>query len=185
MTKLPIKKGIRYKGYEDELQGAKIEAAFLLKEVNACGPKETMRLHQELLPKLFRKLGKNTWFEVPMNVDYGQATEIGDDCYFNHHLSIGDGALVKIGNGVIVGPYVGLYTATHPLNPKERAEGWQTAAPIEIGNNVWIGANVTILGGVKIGANSVIGAGSVVTRNIPANTLAYGVPAKPVRKLNK
>ena len=183
MTKLPIEKGVRFKGYEDELQGAKIEAAFLLKEINSCGPKETMHLHQELLPKLFRKLGKNTWFEVPMNVDYGQATEIGDDCYFNHHLSIGDGALVKIGNGVIVGPYVGFYTAAHPLDSSERAEGWQTASPINIGDHVWIGANVTILGGVTIGANSVIGAGSVVTRDIPENTLAYGVPAKPVKQI--
>ena len=183
MTKLPIEKGMRFKGYEDELQEAKIEAASLLKEINACCPKESMYLHQELLPKLFRKLGKNTWFEVPMNIDYGKATEIGDNCYFNHHLSIGDGALVKIGNGVIVGPYVGFYTAAHPLDSAERAEGWQTASPIEVGDNVWIGANVTILGGVKIGKNSVIGAGSVVTKDIPENTLAYGVPAKPVKQI--
>ena len=84
---------------------------------------------------------------------------------------------------MIVGPYVGIYTAQHPLNSEQRKEGWQTVQDITIGNNVWIGANVTILSGVTIGDNAVIGAGSVVTKDIPTNTLAYGVPCKVIRKI--
>ena len=120
---------------------------------------------------------------MPLNCDYGCFTEIGNDCYFNHHLSIGDGGRVKIGNSVIVGPYVGIYTAEHPLDSEKRKEGLQKVQDITIGNNVWIGAHVTILSGVTIGDNSVIGAGSVVTKSIPSNTLAYGVPCQVVREI--
>ena len=120
---------------------------------------------------------------MPINCDYGCFTEIGSGCYFNHHLSIGDGGRVRIGNNVIVGPYVGFYTAEHPLDPEKRLAGWQTAQNITVGNNVWIGANVTILSGVEIGDNTVIGAGSVVTKSIPANVVACGVPCRVVKEI--
>ncbi|MCP4354243.1 MAG: sugar O-acetyltransferase [Proteobacteria bacterium] len=172
-----------YKGSDDDLLFKKHQASKLLYEINNSHPDNRMNIHENILPKLFSKLGKNTWFEFPFNCDYGEFIEIGNNCYFNHHLSIGDGALVKIGNNVIVGPYVGLYTAEHPLDCAKRKGGWQSAKPITIGNNVWIGANVTILGGVTIGENAVIGAGSVVTKSIPDNHLAYGNPCKIIREL--
>ena len=172
-----------YKGNDWDLLTLKRQAAEILVEINAVSPEKRPEIHKTLFPKLFKKLGENTWFEVPLNCDYGCFTEIGENCYFNHHLSIGDGGQVKIGNNVIVGPYVGIYTAQHPLDSEKRREGWQTVQNITIGNNVWIGANVTILSGVTIGDNSVIGAGSVVTKDIPSNTLAYGVPCKAIRTL--
>ncbi len=178
-----IKQNTPYKGNDLDLLFLKEKAAELLFEINHAHPNKRAELHQTLLPKLFDKLGTNTWFEFPFNCDYGCFTQIGNDCYFNHHLSIGDGGKVKIGDNVIVGPYVGIYTAQHPLDSQERRAGWQTVQNITIGNNVWIGANVTILSGVTIGDNVVIGAGSVITKNIPSNTLAYGVPCKVIRKI--
>ena len=178
-----IEPNTSYKGNDDELLALKEKAAEIVYKINTSSPSQRSKIHQDLLPKLFKKLGQNSWFEFPLNCDYGCFTEIGQNCYFNHHLSIGDGGKIKIGDNVIVGPYVGIYTAQHPLDPEERMAGWQTVQDITIGNNVWIGANVTILSGVTIGDNVAIGAGSVVTKDIPANTLAYGVPCKVIRRI--
>ena len=178
-----IKPNTPYKGNDDNLLFLKEKTAELLFDINHSRPNQRENIHKTLIPKLFKKLGENTWFEFPFNCDYGCFTEIGNDCYFNHHLSIGDGGKIKIGNNVIVGPYVGIYTAQHPLDSEERKQGWQIVQDITIGNNIWIGANVTILSGVTIGDNVVIGAGSVVTKSIPDNTLAYGVPCKVIRKI--
>lgn len=178
-----IKAGTLYKGNDSDLLYLKESTARLLHSINTSSPDERVKIHTDLFPRLFKRLGKNTWFETPFNCDYGQYIEIGENCYFNHHCSIGDGGKVVIGNNVIIGPYVGIYTAEHPLDATLRCEGWQSVQDITIGNNVWIGANVTILSGVSIGDNAVIGAGSVVTKNISANTLAYGVPCREIRKL--
>jgi len=180
---MKIKPGEPFMGSSYEMHLVKQKAAKIMYQINSSQPEERKMLHETVIPKLFKKLGEHTWFDFPFNCDYGVTTEIGSHCYFNHHLSIGDSGRVKIGDYVLVGPYVGFYTAQHPLNPKKRKEGWQTVQPITVGNNVWIGANCTILGGVKIGNNSVIGAGSLVTKSIPANSLAYGVPCRVIRKL--
>lgn len=172
-----------YKGNDPNLLQLKEKTAQVLYAINSAPPVERVKNHQNLFPLIFKRLGKNSWFELPFNCDYGQHIEIGENCYFNHHCSIGDGGKVIIGNNVLIGPYVGIYTAQHPLDSQQRLAGWQRVSDIEIGDNVWIGANCTILPGVKIGKNAVIGAGSVVTQNVPENTLAYGVPCRLIRKL--
>lgn len=83
----------------------------------------------------------------------------------------------------MLAPNVSLYTVGHPLDAELRNEGWEQAAPITIGNNVWIGGSVVILPGITIGDNVVIGAGSVVTKNIPANSLAVGNPCRILREI--
>lgn len=178
-----IKNNSLYKGNEPELLRLKEQTAKILHEINLASPIDREKSHRTLFPLIFNRLGKNTWFELPFNCDYGKHIEIGENCYFNHHCSIGDGGKVIIGNNVLIGPYVGIYTAQHPLDSKLRLEGWQSVSDIEIGDNVWIGANCTILSGVKIGNNTVIGAGSIVTKDIPENTLAYGVPCKIIKSL--
>ena len=183
IDQMNIKPGVPFMGTSNELHMVKQKAAEIVYQINSSKPSERVEIHKNVLPKLFKKLGENTWFDFPFNCDLGVTTEIGSHCYFNHHLSIGDSGKIKIGNHVLVGPYVGFYTAQHPLDSQKRKEGWQTVQPITIGDNVWIGANCTILGGVKIGDNAVIGAGSLVTKSIPANSLAYGVPCKVIRKL--
>lgn len=90
---------------------------------------------------------------------------------------------MTIGRNVLLGPRVGIYTAAHPLDAGTRATGAEFGAPIEIGDDVWIGGNAVILPGVKIGARSVIGAGSVVTKDIPADVVAAGTPCRVLRRL--
>ena len=92
---------------------------------------------------------------------------------------------MKIGDNVMFAPNVSLYTVGHPLHPELRNQGWEQAKPIVIGNNVWVGGNVVILGGVTIGDNAVIGAGSVVSKDIPANSLAVGNPCRVVRQIDE
>lgn len=90
----------------------------------------------------------------------------------------------EVGKNVLIGPNVTLCTTGHPVHPKHRADGMYSF-PVAIGDNAWIGANVVVLPGGTIGENSVIGAGAVVTKDIPANVIAFGSPCKVYREINK
>ena len=90
---------------------------------------------------------------------------------------------MTIGSDVLFGPNVQLYTATHPLDHRERRTGLESARPIEVGSDVWFGGGAIVCPGVRIGARSVIGAGSVVTRDIPEGVFAAGNPCRVVREL--
>ena len=92
---------------------------------------------------------------------------------------------MEFGDNVFIAPNCGFYTAGHPINIKERNEGIEYAKPIKVGNNVWIGGNVIVLPGVTIGDNVTIGAGSVVTKDIPSNVIAYGNPARVMKKIEE
>lgn len=170
--------------YDKEL----IEERLLCKEIchnyNNLSPLKTEE-RQELLRKLLGKTGENFLIEQPFYCDYGYNIEIGENFYANVNCVILDGAKVKFGNNVFVGPNCGIYTAGHPLDVKQRNQGLEYAYPIEIGDNVWIGAQVCILPGVSIGNNCVIGAGSVVTHDIPANSLAVGNPCRVIREITQ
>ena len=96
-----------------------------------------------------------------------------------------DGAEIKIGDNCFIGPNCGMYTAAHPIFFEERNKGLEKALPINIGDNVWIGGDVTILPGASIGNNSVIGAKSLVTKDIPANVVAFGNPCRVIRKISE
>ena len=104
--------------------------------------------------------------------DYGYNIHLGKNFYANHNCVILDCAKVTFGDHVMVGPNCGFYTACHPIDPQQRREGVEFARPITVGNDVWFGGSCTVLPGVTIGDGCVIGAGSVVTRDIPANTVA-------------
>lgn len=137
-----------------------------------------------LLRELLGAVGEGFHVESPFQCDYGYNITAGKQLYINHNCVILDCAQVRLGDNVMLGPNVGLYTAGHPLEAKVRSSGLEFAHPITIGDNVWIGGNAVVLGGVTIGENSVIAAGSVVTRDIPPNTLAAGVPCRPIRRLD-
>ena len=94
-----------------------------------------------------------------------------------------DVATVTIGDDVQIGPNVQLLTPTHPVEPGPRRDKWESAAPIVIGDNVWLGGGVIVCPGVTIGANTVVGAGAVVTRDLPADVVAVGNPARVIREL--
>lgn len=139
----------------------------------------------EILKSLLGKIGKDTTFVPPFWCDYGYHISVGDMFYANHNLVIQDGAGVTFGNSVFIGPNCCFTTAEHAIDPEMRKAGVEIAKPITVGNKVWIGAGSTILAGVTIGDNTVIGAGSVVTKSIPDNVVAVGVPCKVLRKITE
>lgn len=114
---------------------------------------------------------------APAYFDYGTYTHFGEGVFVNHSCYFMDGGTIYIGNNVFIGPFCGFYTASHPINFTDRNNGLEQALPIHIGDNCWLGANVSVLQGVTIGNGCVIAAGSVVTRDLPENSLAAGVPA--------
>nr|WP_144507452.1 sugar O-acetyltransferase [Bacillus mycoides] len=148
-------------------------------------------LRNNILKRLFHKLGKNAYIEPPFICDYGSQIEWGENSYANFNCLILDSASVKIGKNVMLGPNVNIYTATHSIYPSLRndieKEGLESlityAEPVVIEDGVWIGGGSIITPGVTIGSNSVIGAGSVVTKNIPANVVAVGNPCKVIKSI--
>ena len=150
---------------------------------NHCHP-NNKKEKQDILRGLLGHAGENIWIEAPAYFAYGCNTYIGENFYANFNLVVVDDIEVHIGNNVMVAPNVTLSVTGHPVDPEYRRGGTQFSLPIVIGDDVWIGANSVILPGVTIGDNSVIGAGSVVTQDIPANSVAYGVPCRVIREIN-
>lgn len=133
---------------------------------------------------VFKKFG-SSWIEPPFNVCVGKNTSIGNGCYFNFNTTFVDDYKITIGDHVLFGPSVSVITTGHPVHPELRDNGAAMyCAPVEIKNGAWLCSNVTVLPGVTIGKNSVIGAGSVVTKDIPDNVIAIGVPCKVLREIN-
>lgn len=94
-----------------------------------------------------------------------------------------DVAAITIGDDVQIGPKVQLLTPTHPVEAQPRREKWEAARPITIADNAWLGGGVIVLPGVTIGMNTVVGAGAVVTKDLPADVIAVGNPARVLRRL--
>lgn len=175
-------KGLPFEAWDKELSSDRRKAKKLCKMLNNTETFEKKK-RNEIFSILFQT-DKHPIIEPNFFCDYGYNIEFGDNFYSNHNLVILDGAKVKIGNNVMFGPNVGLYTAVHPINYEERNTGIEMAKEIHIGNNVWLGGGVTICPGVTIGDNCVIGAGSVVVKNISENSAAAGNPCKVIKKIN-
>ncbi|NDK32646.1 sugar O-acetyltransferase [Nesterenkonia haasae] len=138
---------------------------------------------QALLAELIGELGQDVQIRAPLRVDYGTHMSIGDRTFVNTGLVALDVAPITIGSDCLIGPNCQLLTPTHPLEAGPRRDKWESAEPIILEDNVWLGGGVIVCPGVTIGENSVIGAGAVVTRTIPANVVAVGNPARVVKKL--
>lgn len=136
-----------------------------------------------ILKTIFGELGDDAYIEPPFYCDKGPQIYIGKHFYANTDFMILDEAKVVIGDHVFIGPRVSIYTAAHPIYADIRNTGLEYAKNVIIGNDVWIGGNVVINPGVSIGNNVVIGSGSVVTKDIPDNVIAAGVPCKIIRKI--
>lgn len=141
---------------------------------------ESARAH---LVALLGSLGENAVIKPPLFVDYGENVHIGARTFINFNLTALDVAPIRIGEDCQIGPNVQLLTPTHPLESGPRRDKLEAARPITIRDNVWLGGGVIVCPGVTIGENSVIGAGAVVTKDIPANVVAVGNPARVVRNL--
>jgi maltose O-acetyltransferase len=174
--------GDLYIADDPELAAASLRAAELTRAFNDSSPAEHAE-RRRILKELLGSLGDGTEIRPPFYCDYGSHTHVGARTFVNFGLVALDVAEIRIGDDVQVGPNVQLLTATHPLEPEPRREKWESAKPIAIEDNVWLGGGVIVCPGVTIGVNTVVGAGAVVTRDLPAGVLAAGIPARVVREL--
>ena len=151
-------------------------------EYNKLKPSQVKK-RRDFLAKIFGRIGRKCNILPPFRCDYGFHIEVGENFFANYNFIVLDGNYVRIGDNVWIAPNVGIYAAGHPLDVGDRIAGWEYAFPVTIGNNVWIGGSVSIIGGVTIGDNAVVAAGSVVIRDVPADTLVAGNPARVIRKI--
>ena len=138
---------------------------------------------QGILRGLLGSFGEGAHVRAPLHVDYGTQLHIGAGTFVNFQLTALDVVEIRIGQNCQLGPNIQLLTPIHPLEEEPRRAGWEAAEPIIIGDDVWLGGGVIVLPGVSIGDGAVIGAGSVVTKDVPARSLAVGNPARVLRSL--
>ena len=189
-----MRDGLLYNSSDQDLIDRRLRARTLAKEFNELPP-DKFKEKNEVLKRLFLNSHNvdSCYFESNIRVEYGENVSFGKNFYMNYDCMLLDVARIEIGDNVMFGPRVILATPTHPLLADERImqeypDGFyniEYSKPIKIGNNVWIASNVTVCGGVSIGDNTVIASGSVVTKDIPSNVLAGGVPCRVIRELNE
>ena len=177
-------KGEVYNDFDDELFQKRVEAKKLFKAYNKTGDDET-EIRNELMAKLFKKVGKNVWIEPDFHCEFGKNITIGDNVYINFGCVILDCGDIEIGENTLIGPNAGIYAANHSTHYSERIQGGCYGKPISIGKNVWLGGDVKILQGVHIGDNSIIGCGSIVTKDVPSNVIAAGNPCRVLRPITE
>lgn len=184
--------GMIYETCDPALDKARLSCHDLCRAFNALS--ETDPTRGALLAKLLPNADKSFALVGPCYFDYGSNIHIGKNCFANFNFTVLDTCEVNIGDDVFFGPNVTIVTPIHPLIGDERKMRFKEdltpfdleyGAPIEIGSNTWIASNVVIGPGVKIGKNCVIGMGSVVTKDIPDGYMAYGNPARAVRKISE
>lgn len=174
--------GELYDPLDTQLSEERLRTRLLIKELNDTREdevEERSRILRELIPNA----GEGLWLQPPFYCDYGSNIKVGERVFFNFNCVVLDVAPVTIGSRTLFGPNVQIYTATHPMDHRERASGQEFAKPITIGEDVWIGGSAVICPGVTIGDRAVIGAGSVVTKDIPAGVFAAGNPTRVIRHL--
>jgi len=181
-----------YDPTDEELTILRTKAHRLSQHYNTLFEDDDLR--NTIIDELIPSKGEGLYLQGPIYFDYGIFTRFGKNCYANFNFTVLDVCPVNIGSNVFFGPNCSLMTPLHPLRWQERnikfkddkpAYDDEYAKPINIGDNCWISANVVITGGVTIGEGCVIGAGSVVTKDIPANSLAAGNPCKVIREINE
>jgi maltose O-acetyltransferase len=178
-----MRAGALYLADDPRLREEHLRGQRLLEQYNATSATEAAR-RALLLHELLGTCGQAVTVVPPLRADYGRHIHVGDATFINYDCVMLDAADITIGSRCQIAPRVTLTTSTHPLDPAARAAGWESAAPIDIGDNVWLAAGVIVLPGVRIGDDSVIGAGATVTQDIPAGVLALGTPARVVRDLD-
>lgn len=174
--------GAVYDDLTPELVDARRAAVLATNAYNAAfGQPQAER--ERLLRALLGAVGEGANLEPTFRCEFGRNITVGARFWANFDCVMLDGAPITIGDDVLIGPKVGLYTSDHSLDLGERVAGACRARPITIGDGVWIAGGVTVLPGVTIGAGAVVGGGAVVTRDVPAGTVAAGNPARVLRAI--
>lgn len=176
--------GLAYWAGEDSLVGARRRARRLMARINQTLPEQEEE-RQALFRELLGKTGDAFYIEPPFICDYGSQISLGEDFYANFECLILDTCPVVIGDHVMFGPRVSVYTACHPVDAAVRIRGLELGKPVFIGNCVWVGGSTVINPGVTIGDNTVIGSGSVVTKSIPSGVVAAGNPCRVIREITE
>lgn len=175
-------RGDEYMATDEQLTNERDRCSLLCERINAlAAADEPSRL--ALFRELLGSIGDDSLIQSPFRCDYGYNITFGRRSFMNYGGIVLDVAPVTIGDEVLIATNVQILTATHPLDAARRRAWWELAKPISIADGVWIGGGALILPGVSIGENAVVGAGAVVTRDVSANTVVVGNPARVVRQL--
>ena len=176
--------GELFNAIDPELQEMTLRTKRLVRRWNDCDCADR-KGKRKIIEQLFGSVGERIHIDVDFHCEYGINIHLGNWVIINMNCTFVDNSRIDIGDNVLIASDVKIYTATHPVNAKERmvaGGGWTVyAKPVKIEDGVWIGGGVVILPGVTIGRNAVIGAGAVVTKDIPANAVAVGNPARVIR----
>ncbi|WGL15046.1 sugar O-acetyltransferase [Microbulbifer bruguierae] len=174
--------GEMYNPADTQLAEMRQRARRISEELNNTSQQH--RLHRDhLIRELFGSTGEQIQIESPFHCDYGENIHVGENFFANFGCVILDVAEVRFGDNCMLAPQVGIYTATHPLDPRERCSGLEYAKPITIGDNGWIGGMAVINPGVTLGNNVVVASGAVVTKSFGDNVVLAGNPARVIRTL--
>ena len=182
-----LNSGDLYNAMDDELLTYQHSLVQKLNEYNRTDDTPNgLQQREKMLKDIMGTYGDGLYIIPPVHANWGlKNVHVGKNVVFNFGCRFVDDADITIGDNTMLGPGVCISTAEHPLSPELRRNGLQYNKPVHIEDNVWIGAGAVILAGVTIGRNTVIGAGSVVTKDIPADSLALGIPAKVIRSISE
>lgn len=174
-----------YNCYDEDLLKEQVKYLDYIHAYNLLRPSQ-QKEKQELMKKMFADIGEDCYLETPFYANWGgKHVHLGNKVYANFHLTLVDDTHIYLDDHVMIGPNVTICSATHPIDPALRQQQIQYNKPVHLHKNVWVGANVMIMPGVTIGENSIIGAGSVVTKDIPANVIAFGNPCVVYREIHE
>lgn len=175
-------RGELYRADDPELRAARARAQALLRRLEAV-PGEDEDARRAVLVELLGDVGAGVVVNPGFRCDYGAHITIGAGTFVNYDCVMLDVAPIAIGAACQIATRVQLLTASHPVDPAARRAGWESARPITLEDDVWLGGGVIVGPGVTIGAGTVVGAGAVVTRDLPAGVVAHGVPARVSRAI--
>ena len=163
--------------------------ASLIHAKKVCARLRSMTIYDEdyrqVIEELIPGIPQSTTICPPFHCDHGTGIILGENVFMNYDCIMLDGGYIRIGKHTLIGPHCQFYTPQHPMDYVERREEKETAYPITLGEDCWLGGNVVVCPGVTIGNRCIIAAGSVVTKDIPDDSLAAGVPAVVKRSLKK
>ena len=180
-----MEEGRLYQPMDDSIFAQQLDCLEKLYGFNATRPHE-LEKRTEMLKDMFAEVGEGCYIEPPLLAYFGgKHVHFGKEVYANFNLTLVDDGHIYVGDSTMFAPNVTIATAGHPIDAELREKGLQYNMDVHIGKNVWLGAGVKVMPGVTIGDNTVIGAGSVVTKDIPANVVAYGNPCKVAREIGE
>lgn len=140
-------------------------------------------LHLSISPGARVAVGEGCILDRDLTIECTGTLRIGRRTIFGHHCTLAAHESVEIGEDCLIAEMVSIRDHDHCFDDPDlpiRVQG-ENRRPVRIGDNVWLGAKVTVVKGVTIGDNAIVGANSVVTRDIPANAMAVGSPARVIR----